>query len=321
MTLQQQIRSNRWRTLLLFVLFAALIALVLGAVSLVVDLPVLIVIGIGLVIYGVVMWFGAGGMVAALAGAHPITRDQHPELWQAVEAAAVGAGLPVTPRVYIINDDAPNAFASGRDPKHSYVAATTGLLQIMGPRELRAVVAHEIAHVRNRDIRVMALAAVLAGLLLILSDIMLRVLVFGGGRNNNSNPLALIAVIVALILAPIGAFMMQMALSRRREFLADATAAEITGDGEGMARALAVLEADTRQVSHVGRATAHLYVESPLTKGRGLFGSLGGLFTTHPPMGKRIQALEQAGGFTIDRAQIAASLPAWATAPQPTDIT
>jgi heat shock protein HtpX len=304
-TLQQQIRSNRWRTLLLFLLFAVLIAVILAAVSLVADLSLLIVVGIGLIIYGVIMWFASGSVVASLAGAHPITRDQHPELWQAVEAAAVGAGLARTPDVYIIDDPAPNAFAAGRDPKHAYVAATTGLLQVMGPRELRAVMAHEIAHVRNRDVRLMSLAAVLAGVLLILSDILLRVLVFGGGRNNN-NPFALVGVLVALILAPIGAAMIQMALSRRREYLADASAAEITGDPEGMARALAVLEADTRQVGHIGRATAHLYIESPLVKGQGLFGSLGGLFQTHPPLDDRIAALEQSGGFTLDRSFLAA---------------
>ncbi|MGB1676177.1 MAG: hypothetical protein ACPHJV_07285, partial [Miltoncostaeaceae bacterium] len=122
MTLQQQIRANRWRTLLLFVLFAVLAAVILGAVALVADLSILIVAGIGLVVYGLVMWFASGSVVASLAGAHPITRDQHPELWQAVEAAAVGAGLPRTPAVYIIEDPAPNAFAAGRDPKHAYVA-------------------------------------------------------------------------------------------------------------------------------------------------------------------------------------------------------
>jgi heat shock protein HtpX len=304
-TLQQQIRANRWRTLLLFVLFGALIAVVLLAVSFAVDLSLLIVIGIALVVYGVVMWFASGSVVASLAGAHPITRDQHPELWQAVEAAAVGAGLARTPDVYIIEEPAPNAFAAGRDPQHAYVAATTGLLATMGPRELRAVMAHEIAHVRNRDVRLMALTAVLAGALLILSDILLRVFIFGGGRNNNNNPFALIGVLVALILAPIGAAMIQMALSRRREYLADSSAAEITGDPEGMARALAVLEADTRQVSHVGRATAHLYIESPLVKGRGLMGSLGGLFQTHPALDDRIAALETAGGFTLDRSFLA----------------
>jgi heat shock protein HtpX len=304
-TLQQQIRANRWRTLLLFVLFGALIAVVLLAVSFAVDLSLLIVIGIALVVYGVVMWFASGSVVASLAGAHPITRDQHPELWQAVEAAAVGAGLPRTPDVYIVDDPAPNAFEAGRDPKHAYVAATTGLLDIMGPRELRAVMAHEIAHVRNRDVRLMALTAVLAGALLILSDILLRVFIFGGGRNNSNNPFALIGVLVALILAPIGAAMIQMALSRRREYLADASAADITGDAEGMARALAVLQADTRQVSHVGRATAHLYIESPLVKGRGLMGSLGGLFQTHPALDDRIAALETAGGFLLDRSFLA----------------
>ncbi len=282
-------------------LFGVLIAGVLAAVSLVVDLSLLVVIGVALIAYGVIMWFASGRLVASLAGARPITRDQHPGLWQAVEAAAVGAGLPRTPDVYIIEDSAPNAFAAGRDPKHAYVAATTGLLALMGPRELRAVMAHEMAHVRNRDVRLMSLAAVLAGALLILSDILVRVFVFGGARDSSTNPLALIGAIVALILAPIGAAMIQMALSRRREFLADAGAAEITGDAEGMARALAVLEADTRQIHHVARATAHLYIESPLVKGRGLFGSLGGLFQTHPSMPARIAALEQAAGFTLDR--------------------
>lgn len=298
MTLQQQIRSNRWRTFLLFILFGVLIALVLAAASLAVDLPVLILIGVGLIIYGVVCWFSSGSMVAALAGAHPITRDQHPELWQAVEAAAVGAGLARTPAVYIIDDPAPNAFAAGRNPDHAYVAATTGLLALMPPRELAAVMAHEISHVRNRDVRLMALTAVLVGVLVILSDILMRVFIFGGNRDN-ANPLALVGTIVALVLAPIGAIMIQMALSRRREYLADASAAEITGDAEGMARALAILDDDPRQIRHVGRATAHLYIESPLVKGRGLFGSLGGMFQTHPPMAARIAALEDAGGFSL----------------------
>ena len=315
MTLQQQIRSNRWRTLLLFVLFGLLIALVLGLAALAVDLPVLIIIGAAMIIYGVITWFAAGSMVAALAGAHPITREQYPELWQAVEAAAVGAGLAVTPKVYVIEDAAPNAFAAGRNPATAYVAATTGLLEIMNPRELRAVIAHEMAHVRNRDVRTMALAAVLVGVLLILSDILLRATLWGGGRDSN-NPFALVGLIVALILAPIGATMMQMALSRRREYQADATAAEITGDPEGMAMALAVLQLDTRQVRHVARATSHLYIESPLVKGSGLFGNLGGLFKTHPDLDKRIAALEEAGGFTIDMNVVAQGHPGIVSTPQ-----
>ncbi len=308
MTLQQQIRGNRWRTGLLFILFGVLIAMVLGAASFAVDLPLLIVIGVGMIIYGVITWYASGTMVAALAGAHPVGRDSYPELWQAVEAAAIGAGLPTTPAVYVINDPAPNAFAAGRNPKHAYVAATTGLLAVMNPRELRAVMAHEIAHVRNRDVRTMALAAVLVGVLLIVSDILLRVTLFGGGRDHN-NPFAIIGLIVALILAPLGAMMMQMALSRRREYQADATAAEITGDAEGMAMALAVLDADKRQIHHVARATAHLYIESPLAKGRGLFGNLGGLFKTHPALDLRIAALEEAGGFMLDREAATAGLP------------
>ncbi len=307
MTLQQQIRGNRWRTGLLFILFGVLIAIVLGAASFAVDLPLLIVIGVGMIVYGVVTWYASGTMVAALAGAHPVGRDAYPELWQAVEAAAIGAGLPSTPAVYVIDDPAPNAFAAGRNPKHAYVAATTGLLAVMNPRELRAVMAHEIAHVRNRDVRTMALAAVLVGVLLIVSDILLRVTLWGGGNNNN--PFAIIGLVVALILAPIGAIMMQMALSRRREYQADATAAEITGDAEGMAMALAVLDADKRQIRHVARATAHLYIESPLVKGRGLFGNLGGLFQTHPALDLRIAALEEAGGFMLDREAATAGLP------------
>jgi heat shock protein HtpX len=161
-------------------------------------------------------------------------------------------------------------------------------------------VAHEIAHVRNRDVRLMSLAAVLVGVIALVCDLLLRMTILGGmsGRDrNDTNPIAQIIAIVALILAPIGAALLQMTLSRRREYLADASAAEITGDAEGLARALAKLRDDKQPLRTVTRATAHLYIESPLRDNKGLRSSLGGLFDTHPPLEERIRRLAELGGF------------------------
>lgn len=300
MTLQQQIRANRWRTAVVIVLFALLTAGVLLILAAAAGVSWMILAGVIAIGYGIISYFASGRMIAALTGAHPVTRQEQPELYQAVEAAAVAAGLARTPPVYLIRDPAPNAFAAGRNLDHAYVAATTGLLEVMGPRELRAVMAHEIAHVRNRDVLLMSLVTVLVGVLMILSDVMLRVFVYGGGRRD-THPLVLVVAIVALLIAPVAAIMLQMTVSRRREFLADAGAAEITGDAEGMARALALLDADPRHLRSVGKGTAHLYIESPLDKEQGATKFLSGLFATHPPIDDRIRALESAGGFQLDR--------------------
>jgi heat shock protein HtpX len=300
-TLQEQIRANRWRTLLVYFLFALLSAVLAGILGLAFGTGFLIFFGILAIGYGIFSWYGAGRVVAAAAGAVPVDPKQYPEVAGALETVAIGAGLPRTPPLYLIQDPAPNAFAAGRDAEHAYVAVTTGLLDTMPRRELEAVLAHEVSHVRNRDVRIMTLAAVLVGVIAIVSDLALRFTLFGGAgrdrdRNNNGgNALVLIGVIAAAILAPIAATLLQFSLSRRREYQADASAAEITGDAEGMALALERLLVDTKVTTRITNATAHLYIESPTNQRQ--HQHFAGLWNTHPSLESRIARLEQAGGF------------------------
>lgn len=300
MTLQQQIRSARLRTLVVLVLFFVLMALIVAAIRVAFGSSwglVMLMVAIG---YGIFGYVAAGSIVAATAGAHKIEKADAPELFNSVENAAIAAGLTKTPDIYIIDDPAPNAFAAGRTPDKAYVAATTGILQLLDKRELEGVMAHEMAHVRNRDVRLMTLAAVMVGVITMVADMLMWSIFLGGGRNSeNNNPLGAIIAIAAIILAPIGAALLQMSLSRRREYLADATAAELTGDPEGLARALWKLGSDQRPLRKVNRATAHLWIESPLRDNHGLKSGLSGLFDTHPPLQERIARLEEMGGFTL----------------------
>ena len=301
MTLQEQIRANRWRTLLVYVMFALLAAALSAVLGLAFGTGFLVFFGVISIIYGIVSWFAAGSVIAAAAGASKADPKQFPEAAGALETVAIGAGLPVTPPLYIVQDPAPNAFAAGRDAEHAYVAVTTGLLDTMPRRELEAVLAHEVSHIRNRDVRLMTIASVLVGVVALLSDMLMRIAWVSGNRQRGEgqNPLILIFGLVAIVLAPISASLLQLALSRRREFLADASAAELTGDPEGLARALAKLRDDHRPLQRATRATAHLYIESPLRDHAALRSSLGGLFDTHPPLEDRIRALEESGGFRL----------------------
>jgi heat shock protein HtpX len=301
-SLQEQIRANRIRSAFVIFGFALLIGVFTAAIWVAFDPSIgllLAIVGLG---YGIFSYIGAGRLVASVAHARPVTKEEYPELVRAVENVAIAAGLDRTPPVYVIDDDAPNAFAAGRRPEDAYVAATRGLVEIMDQRELEGVMAHEISHIRNRDVRLMTLAAVLVGVIALMADLLFRISIFGGGRRDNregGNPITLIIGIAALVLAPISAALLQASLSRRREYLADASAAEITGDPEGLARALAKLGNDKRPLRYVTRATAHLYIESPLRDNVGLRSSLGGLFDTHPPLEDRIHRLEEIGGFDI----------------------
>ncbi len=300
MTLQEQIRSSRIRTFMVLVLFVLLMAIVIAAIYVGFGSGYGLIMGLVAIGYGIFGYIAAGSIVASASGAHPITKDQAPELFNAVENAAIAAGLPTTPAVYIIEDPAPNAFAAGRTPDKSYVAATTGLLQLLDKRELEGVMAHEMAHVRNRDVRLMTLAAVLVGVISMIADMLMWSMVFGRrGSDQGGNAIGAIIAIVAIIMAPIGAALLQMTLSRRREYLADATAAEITGDPEGLARALYKLAVDPKPLQHVNRATAHLWIESPLRDHHGMRSSLAGLFDTHPPLQERIDRLQELGGFQL----------------------
>lgn len=299
MTLQEQIRANRWRTLALFASYG-LIVFTLGLLLERVIAPgILGLVGIVAIAWGIISYVFAGRIVASMLGARKLEKRDLPELYRVVENVSIAAGMDRTPDVYMVPDAAPNAFAAGRDPRSAYVGVTRGLIELMDERELAGVVAHELAHIRNRDVRLMSLAAILGGMIALASDILLRVLVFGG-RRRGSNQLTLIVAVVALVLAPIAATMIQLALSRRREYLADASAAEITGDAEGLARALAKLKADRRVLVKGGRATAHMFIESPLHALSGSSAMLVSLFETHPPLERRIEALEQAGGFKLE---------------------
>jgi heat shock protein HtpX len=305
MTVGQQISANRWRTALVLFGFGLLIVAVTAVVAGVYSPSLAGFAGIGMIIYGLIAYTSSGKIVASVSGAHPITRSTHRELWNAVDNAAIAAGLATTPAVYLINDPSPNAFAAGRSPATAYVAATTGILELLDQRELEGVMAHEIAHVRNRDVSLMTLAAVLTGSLVLLCDILMRITLFGGMGNRRSNDnggaagvIGMVVGIVVLLLAPLLAGMMQMSLSRRREYLADAMAVDITGDADGLASALEKLAADTTPLRKVTRATAHMYIESPLRDHVGLRSGLGGLFDTHPPLEERIRRLRTMGGLT-----------------------
>ena len=300
MTLQEQIRSARMRTVIVVAAFMLLAAVIVAAVYVGFGEGYGVIIGLVAIGYGIFAYVAAGSIVASTSGAHPISKDQAPELYRSVENAAIAAGLVTTPDIYIIDDPAPNAFAAGRTPDKAYVAATTGLLALLDRRELDGVMAHEIAHVRNRDVRLMTLAAVLVGVISMVADLLMWSMIFGGNRRDSGgNPIVAIVAIVAIIMAPIGAAHLQMTLSRRREYLADASAAELTGDPEGLARALWKLGADHTPLRKVNRATAHMWIESPLRDHHGLRSGLSGLFETHPPLQKRISRLEEMGGFSL----------------------
>jgi heat shock protein HtpX len=309
MTVHDQIRANRWRTMVVIAGFGVLVLALVAAIAGLYDPSAAGLMGIAAIVYGVVAWRSSGAMVARVSGANPITRAEHRELWNAVDNAAIAAGLAKTPDVYLIDDPAPNAFAAGRSPDTAYVAATTGLLQLLDRRELEGVMAHEIAHVRNRDVQLMSLVAVLTGSIVLLCDILMRMTLFTGGsrRGNNggAGAIQLVIGLVVLILAPILATMLQLSLSRRREYLADASAVDIAGDADGLASALEKLAADTTPMQKVTRATAHLYIESPLRDHVGLRSGLGGLFDTHPPLEERIHRLrDMAGGVDPEVASL-----------------
>ena len=235
-------------------------------------------------------------LVIKMTGAKPITREMQPELWNIVENLSITAGLPM-PKVYIVHDPAPNAFATGRDPEHAVVAATTGLLDILDKTELEGVMAHELAHIGNRDMLVMTVAVVLAGFVAIIADLLMRAMWFGSGGNNDNGRAGvffLILGIVGIILAPIAAQLIQMAISRKREYLADASGALLTRYPEGLASALEKISGQGRQMKRANNATAHLFIADPFGGNKRSLGQkISGLFQTHPPAQERISRLRK----------------------------
>lgn len=235
-------------------------------------------------------WF-SDKLVLRMTKAVPADISQHRELINIVENIAITTGLP-KPKVYVVNDPAPNAFATGRNPEHAVVAATTGLLAMLDRNELEGVMAHEMSHVGNRDMLVMTVAVVLAGFVAILADLLMRTMLFGGGSDRNRSPVFLILGIVGIILAPLAAQLIQLAVSRKREYLADATASLITRYPEGLASALEKISNAGRSMKSANHATAHLFIADPFgTERKSFWQKIGGLFQTHPPAQKRIAIL------------------------------
>jgi heat shock protein HtpX len=237
-------------------------------------------------------YYGGKKIVLATSHAKRVDRRYNQQLFNIVEEMSIASGLPM-PEVYVVNDSAPNAFATGRDPQHSAVAVTTGLLDKLDRDELTGVIAHEMSHIRNYDIRYMMLMGVLVGVVALLSDFMLRSFFWGGGSNRRRGkgggawPLLILALVLA-ILAPIISKLIQLAVSRRREFLADASAAELTRFPEGLARALLKISGDKEVLEVANRATQHLYIVNPI---KSFESRAKTLFSTHPPIQERVQRL------------------------------
>lgn len=278
-----------------FILFIALITTVFAYAF---DLNFGIV-GLALIFSGATSfasyWF-SDSIVLALSGASPANRDAHFDFFTTAENLAMSQRMPL-PRLYVIEDSAPNAFATGRDPQHAVVCATTGLLQKLNRSELEAVVAHELAHVQNYDIRLMSIVTILVGMVVFLSDFLLRSTIYSRGkREGNSQQLQLILLVVGVVLAllsPIIAQLIQLAVSRRREFLADATAVSMTKNPQGLINALQKLTTDPEPLEAANNATAHLYIVSPLKGGHAAKSLFSSLFSTHPPLQDRITALQK----------------------------
>jgi heat shock protein HtpX len=248
------------------------------------------------VVFSIVMniigyWY-SDKIALSIAGAHPATREQYFDLYTIVENLAITAGLP-TPKIYVIEDNAPNAFATGRDKDHAVVAATTGLLAIMNKQELEGVMAHEMSHIGNRDMLVSTVAVVLVGFISIISDMIIRMTLFGNRRDDREgNMLFMILGVVLAILAPIMATLIQLSISRKREYLADASGALLTRYPEGLASALEKLKNYSAPMSHQSTAIAHMYISNPFGEGEKAV-KISNLFSTHPPLEDRIKILRE----------------------------
>jgi heat shock protein HtpX len=292
-----RIGQNRRNTILLLLTFVVFLAGLSIAIGIVVGLPYpyapLLIIPF--LIFALFSYYSSASIALGISGAKQVTKEQEPELYRTVENLCIGAGLPM-PRVYVIEDGSPNAFATGRDPDHAAIAVTRGLLQKLEPLELEGVIAHELSHIGNYDIRVMTIVVVLVGIAALMADLMFRLTYFGAGarrgnRDKGGGAAVLIIYAIAIagaILAPIAAQLIRFAVSRQREYLADASAALLTRSPEGLARALEKISADPDPLESANKATAHLYINDPLREHQSW---LNNLFSTHPPIEERVRLL------------------------------
>lgn len=289
-----EIAGNKRKTVYIMLFFIAVVGALGWLFSLYAgngtpNMPMTIAVLLGAVTYALIMYFAGARLSLAVNGAHEIQKKDNPRLWRTVENLAITDGLPM-PRVFIMEDPAPNAFATGRKPDKSAVCVTTGLLEIMNDNELEGVLAHELGHIKNYDIRVSMIAFALSAIVSIIADIILRMTWFRSNDRENNNLVVMVAAIVAAIIAPIVATLIQLAISRKREYLADATGALTTRYPEGLASALEKIGKVGSATRHQNTATAHLFFANPL-RGRGI----SNLFSTHPPIEDRVKRLRQMG--------------------------
>lgn len=281
------IAANKRKTVYIFLGFMLLIVGMGWVVAEYVGHPIITPFVLaGSLIYALITYYSGAKMAVAVNRAKEIQKRDNPRLYRVVENLAITEGLP-TPKIYIMDDPAPNAFATGRDPNHAIVCATTGLLEVMSDQELEGVMAHELGHVKNYDIRVSMYAFALVSVISILADMIMHMVWFGGNRDNK-NPYIYVLGIAAAIIAPIAAAMIQMAISRRREYLADATGALATRYPEGLASALEKISQHGSSLKRPNASTAHLFFANPLSKN-----SIAALFSTHPPLEERVRILRE----------------------------
>lgn len=288
----KQIAANKRNTILIMLFFVAFIAIIGWLFGYFLhDWGITVWVLVVALIYAIIQYFLASQLAVAMTGAREIKKKDNPRLYNTVENLSIATGLPM-PKVYIIDDPAPNAFATGRDPQHAVVAATTGLLDIMDNKELSAVMAHEMSHVKNYDIRVSMITFGLVCIVGYITDLGVRMMLYTNRSNDEDNsPIGAIIMVFVSILAPIVASLAQLAISREREYLADASAAHITRYPEGMISALKKLDTHARPMHRQNPATEALFINNPLKKG-----AINNLFSTHPPIEKRIERLEHGKG-------------------------
>ena len=287
-------KRNTWLLLTGFLLLTGGLVAVIGY-AIGAPIGILGVVGIGLIIYALFSYYASASVVLSISGAHEVTKEEEWEYVRRVENLCIGAGLPM-PRTWVLEDTAPNAFATGRDPEHAHVVVTRGLLQKLEPAELEGVLAHELSHIGNYDIRTMTVATVLVGVIALVADVFLRWTWFGAGRRTGNRGkgggagalIILLIAIAAAILAPIAAQAMRFAISRQREYLADASGALLSRNPDALARALEKISGDPEPLEAANKATEHLYIENPLREHKSF---LNNLFATHPPIDERIRIL------------------------------
>jgi heat shock protein HtpX len=288
--------ANKVKTVILIAMFVAIIAAIGWVISISMQRPgIFIPVAIFALVYATVGYFASAKIATAMTGAKEVGKKDAPRLYRTVENMSITAGLPM-PKVYVIDDPAPNAFATGRKPDKSIVAATTGLLDMMEDPELEGVIAHEMSHIQNYDIRVMGVVLVLVTIIAFISDFLLHMGLFGGFSDDNREGGAIMIALslAAAIIAPIAAMLLKAAVSRRRELLADVSGVQLTRYPEGLINALCKIENYSRPMQKANSATAHLFISNPLGKGKASR-RFAKLFSTHPPVDERVDQLQEVG--------------------------